>query len=341
MFFSDGQEGNTKKTWATNAWPRTTVDAIAEVVRPLLPDYFNPIGNTYNILAAMPLNMRPGKAFAKAFYQHNQIKLSAEIKAQIGQLLSSFTDEKLTLRLTLGCGGSSWEYYHEDSCWWGDYERSRDVLEHNGGGSIRAYNEEDELVGRVWFLPYEDHILLFNSYGNGALEHIYAWGVLVEQAFGWKSKKVSAYFGCDNTDLYVNSRTMMIVGPEMYEGKDSIYPNIDVDAPYYYSSPMVYCPGCDELVREEYTYYHRDVYRVGEGYFCESCHEGIVDVTAGRYTGHEALYGDVFELEYGDFATCLKEEVEYDDLGNAYLPEDGVEIEGMIYSPISLPLEQE
>ena len=341
MFFSDGQEGNTKKTWATNEWPFTTVDAIVGVVKPLFPDYINPIVNTYNVLAAMPLNMRPGKAFAKAFYQHNLIKLNAEIKAQIGQLLSSFTDEKLTLRLTLGCSGSSWDYYHEDSCWWGDYERSRDVLEHNGGGSIRAYNEDDELVGRVWFLPYEDHILLFNSYGDGALQHIYTWGVLVEQAFGWKSKKVSAYFSCDNFDLYVNSPTMMIVGPEMYEGKDSIYPNIDVDAPYYYSSPMVYCLGCDEMVREEYTYYHRDVYMVGGGYFCESCHEDIVDVTAGSHAGCEAFYGDTIELEYGDFATSLAIDVEYDDLGNAYLPEDGVEIEGMIYSPISLPLEQE
>lgn len=341
MFFSDGQEGNTKKTWATNEWPFTTVDAIAEVVRPLLPDFSNPIGNTYNVLADMPLNMRPGKAFAKAFYQHNLIKLSAEIKAQIGQLLSSFTDEKLTLRLTLGCGGSSWDYYHEDSCWWGDYERSRDVLEHNGGGSIRAYNEVNELVGRVWFLPYEDHILLFNSYGNGALEHIYTWGVLVEQAFGWKSKKLYAYFSCDNIDLYVNSPTMMIVGPEMYEGKDSIYPFIDTDAPYYYSSPMVYCPGCDEMVREEYTFYHSDVYLVGGGYFCEPCHVDIVDVTAGRHAGCEAFYGDTIVLDYGDFATCLARDVQYDDLGNAYLPEDGVEVEGMIYSPISLPLEQE
>src|SRR5690606_36631781 len=163
MFFSNGLEGNTKKTWATNEWPHTTVAAIAEVVRPLLPDSSIPAGNIYIVLAAMSPNMRPGKAFAKAFYQHNQIKLSAEIKAQIGQLLSSVKDEKLTLRLTLGCSGSSWEYYHADSCWWGDFERSRDVLEYNGGGAIRAYNEDDELVGRVWFLPYKDHIILFNS----------------------------------------------------------------------------------------------------------------------------------------------------------------------------------
>ena len=341
MFFSNGLEGNTKKTWATNEWPRTTVAAIAEVVRPLLPDSSIPEGNIYIVLAAMSPNMRPGKAFAKAFYQHNQIKLSAEIKAQIGQLLSSVKDEKLTLRLTLGCRGSSWEYYHENSCWWGDFERSRDVLEYNGGGAIRAYNEDDELVKRVWFLPYKDHILLFNSYGKGALEHIYTWGVLVEQAFGWKSKKVSAYFDCDSTDLYVNSPTMMIVGPEMYDGKDSIYPFIDTDVPYYYSSPRVYCSGCNELVREDYAYYHSHVYGIGEGYFCESCHEDIVDVTAGRLAGCEAFYNYVFELEYGDFATCLEDEVEYDDLGNAYLPGDGVEALGRIYSPISLPLEQE
>ena len=49
--------------------------------------------------------------------------------------------------------------YYQKIVWWGDFERSRDVLEYNGGGAIRAYNEDDELVGRVWFLPYEDHIL--------------------------------------------------------------------------------------------------------------------------------------------------------------------------------------
>jgi hypothetical protein len=133
--------------------------------------------------------MRPGKAFSKTIFKLWGIKLSSKTIAEVGNLIAALPEEPLTLRLTLGCDGTREEYYNDRSCWWTNFPRARDILHFNGGGAVRAYNEVNELVGRVWFLPYEDHILLFNSYGNGALEHIYTWGVLVEQHLGGSPKK--------------------------------------------------------------------------------------------------------------------------------------------------------
>src|SRR5690606_22986679 len=207
--------------WDTNLSPRS----IAEI-----------LGNIAEILENLDQDMRPGKAFAKTIFKWWGIKLSPKTIAEVGNLIAALPEEPLTLRLTLGCDGTREEYYNDRSCWWTNFPRARDILHFNGGGAIRAYKNE-ELIGRAWFLPYEDWIVLFNFYGQGALQHAQTWMTATSQAFGWITAIQSIDFECSKEDLYVNSPTCVVAGtvpaPRIY----AIKPELDV--PYLYSKKEI------------------------------------------------------------------------------------------------------
>jgi hypothetical protein len=172
------------------------------------------------------------------------LKISPETVTFWGNAIANQPKEKITIRLTYGCKGSAREYYHVGSCWWGGYETSRDYLESSYGGAIRAYRN-DEIVGRVWFIPYSDGIILFNAYGKGELGRIGSWSNLLKRSFpDYFVSKVMLEFGGDPGVLFQNSEsTNLYIGPNKINDETI---RIDLTRPekFKYAKDLTFCSHC-------------------------------------------------------------------------------------------------
>lgn len=343
MFYENNLRGTTKPTFAASSIPRIITDQITELLLTLEYDeeFYNKEwvirSRTAETINKLDPRLRPGKAFCNTYKKDYKVTIPPAIKTKIGNILGVVPDQEMSLLLTLGCEGYSEDYYHRDSCWWGDFERSRDVLEHNGGGAIRAYDSNGELVGRVWFIPYKEWIVVFNSYGDRLLQHTSTWGGLIEQAFGWTvTEHPCVEFGCGSEDLYVNSGKSLIVGPTKFVGDtDYLTLEIDTDAPYTYSYRKEECLICGNYHHEDSMYYVYSLL-VDEGYYCEYCfYERLTALSAGAYEG-EIAYRDDAVLCNGEY--YYHTEIVTDSFGNEYYSEDGVEINGEWYAPESVEL---
>lgn len=161
-------------------------------------------------------NMKPGKAYAKYLYERFSLKISESHKAEIGQKIKGTTNEQtIIFKVTLGCEGEASEYYHRSSCYWGEYSMSRDYIESNHGGAVRAY-VDNRIIGRVWFLPYngenlKDGMILFNAYGKDELQHIHKWGEMLAQALHKQHCKTYLDLSYDG-EFYLNSHNTQFVG---------------------------------------------------------------------------------------------------------------------------------
>ena len=306
--------------WDTNLSPRS----IAEI-----------LGNIAEILENLDQDMRPGKAFAKTIFKWWGIKLSPKTIAEVGNLIAALPEEPLTLRLTLGCDGTREEYYNDRSCWWTNFPRARDILHFNGGGAIRAYKNE-ELIGRAWFLPYEDWIVLFNFYGDGTLQHAQTWMAVTSQAFGWITAIQSIDFECSKEDLYVNSPTCVVAGmvpaPRIY----AIKPELDV--PYLYSKKERRCENCGDRFPEENVRFMESTL-IEPGYYCENCEQNMLQITAGSYVGEWCFYNSAVFLDdevyfHGD------QEIMLDPYGNWCRCADAIRVGEFYYAPMSLVLDE-
>ena len=232
------------------------------------------------ILENLDQDMRPGKAFAKTIFKWWGIKLSPKTIAEVGNLIAALPEEPLTLRLTLGCDGTREEYYNDRSCWWTNFPRARDILHFNGGGAIRAYKNE-ELIGRAWFLPHEDWIVLFNFYGQGALQHAQTWMTVTSQAFGWITAIQSIDFECSKEDLYVNSPTCVVAGtvpaPRIMPSNPNWMCPISI-------LKRIRCENCGDRFPEENVRFMENTL-IEPGYYCENCEQNMLQITAGSYVG--------------------------------------------------------
>lgn len=215
-------------------------------------------------------DMRIGRAIGRWFHIEFGIDITDEEKTLIGSEManSSTEPEDIKVRVTFGAAGNPEDYYHEDSCWWGGYESSRDYVESNGGGAIRLYDLDNEIVGRVWFLPYRadglNGIVMFNAYGHGSFEHIVSWGPLVSKVFGAQWSKIRYHIETKNA-FFQNSGNCVFVG----EGNVS-------DRTYYHSldepDEWIYAEiTCDYCGRAEYD---DDMsYSDNYGHICSYCRD--------------------------------------------------------------------
>jgi hypothetical protein len=159
---------------------------------------------------------KPAKAISKYFADHYGIKLATEQRTEFGNRVSCARMARTyKVVLTLGCQGNSDDYYHERSCWWGSYSISRDFVEFNGGGAVRVYTIDGDIQGRVWFLPFDDGIVLFNSYGLGELQHVHSWGPIVAQLLDTDFCKSTMEILNNRGHLYINSEVSAYVGPKI------------------------------------------------------------------------------------------------------------------------------
>jgi hypothetical protein len=128
------------------------------------------------------------KRLARAMHKAGQQKLDAETLGKIGTTAREYTanDASWRVSVTRDLNQSADDFYHSDSCWWGDYSESRCALKTNGGIGLRTwrttpYGGWSQVTGRAWVLPvnvdaagritptYDTSaraFLVFNGYGD-------------------------------------------------------------------------------------------------------------------------------------------------------------------------------
>lgn len=217
---------------------------------------------------------KPAKAIKKWLYDTYGINTDQRDLEMLGNVFAAHLSGEITLKLTFGCEGEVHEYYHKGSCWWAEYGQSRDWLEQNGGGAIRAYRS-GKLVGRVWFIPYAhgttEGIILFNAYGQDSLQHVDVWGNLVATAWEVQMVMGNFYPSTCNSEMYVNSSTSALVGTiaasERTSSRPAFHVNLKTPEPVY-GHEQCTCPWCEESYNlDDLTYVD------GYGDICEGCLE--------------------------------------------------------------------
>ncbi len=332
MFYANGQKG---KAGAKTNWPYPTIVEVTKLVREVSYLYTDSIN--YLLTNCLNPNMNIGKAFASALYKQFKVSLPEDTKAKIGSLLSAVPDEDTEVVLTLGCKGSARDYYNPDSCWWNGYARSRDVLEYNGGGALRAYNEDGTLIGRAWFLPYEDWIVVFNCYGDGNLQHAQTWASLINKAFGWYAEVVKTddfSIAVADEDLFVNDAAGVIVGTKPYPRK-KVHVRPDVNAPHIYTRPTVKCAVCGLRVSvHNITEIHSPLIHLDSNLVCNYCLNTNIDtISAGKYAGQLALSSQTIFMSDNRTYYYKDPEVYCDPFGCWCFTEEAINVNGTLYAP--------
>jgi hypothetical protein len=217
---------------------------------------------------------KPAKLVAKEFLTYHGIHLTADDKAVIGKMFAdSIRKSSYKVSLTLGCDGSAKDYYHADSCWWGGYSDSREYVAYNGGGAIRAYDPEtNKLCGRVWFLPADDGIVIFNSYGVNELQHTESWATIASELLSAPYCKCTLHLQHDQY-FFLNAGVYIYVGPKVEPDKRITITLEEFDERIYDDSVYAYCSDCDCEIRNE-----DDAYYTVNGTVCESCFDSYVCV---------------------------------------------------------------
>lgn len=331
MLLEDGLTGETK---TTGRWTDSIVGQVVDLLNSN-DDLYQQYGRfsfvfVENVLNSLIPDMKPGKAFAKQLVKAG-VKLPKTLVAEVGNILASMPEDDVTLLLTFGSEGDRSEYYNSRSCWWTDFPRSRDVLLHNGGGAIRAYRS-GTLIGRVWFLPVDDWLVLFNFYGEGSLQHAQTWAAATSQAFGWITAVQSTDFPVAKRDLYTNSTTVVVAGERIAPRIESVRLEVE-SAPYIYATPRVPCERCGTAYEvgemEEFNGMFLD------GYYCWSCRQDFRRISAGEYEGEWCHVDDTVDVAYQTYY-YTDSSIHHDPLGRTCLLEDAIEVDSELYAPYSV-----
>ncbi len=162
---------------------------------------------------------------ARAYKEYWGLKLDQAVLSQVGVLARDHSNTVSTvIEVTRDLNMSAADFYHDGSCWWTDYSRSRCALKTNGGFGIRSFDRYGRVSGRAWVLPLKLNsrdsaltptfdtgtpaaFMAFNGYGelNG-----YTAPRIIAHMYGWTYRKTS--FRC--SPMYVNSGSGYLVGPE-------------------------------------------------------------------------------------------------------------------------------
>jgi hypothetical protein len=165
------------------------------------------------------------KRLSRHAYQAHQAKLTQEVMSQVGCIAREHsTAVSVAIEVTRDLNLPAYEFYHEDSCWWGSYGESRCTLKTNGGLGLRSFGDSGRVSGRAWVLPLRldehgklvptfdaltpDAFVVFNGYGD--LEGYAAPRILAHMA-GWTYRKIS--FSAD--PMYVNSGGYLVASEDI------------------------------------------------------------------------------------------------------------------------------
>ncbi len=290
---------------------------------------------------------KPATRISSLVWKEFRKKLSPEAKSLIGNAIATAVPtlpSTLFFRFTFGMEGLAKEYYNCNSCLWSEHNYTRDVIQANHGGAIRAYRvflaQEKactELAGRVLFLPAQlenqDGFVLFNSYGEGPLQHTAVWASIVSNLLGLHYYPVSMS-GLPEGFYTNGGMKQLLVADELpeEEAECTRYRTLsfdhieDVSPEDCIYCEMATCTRCGRYCLET-TYIEFDGEEVCDGcledYYVDDIYgEYIPDdeaVFSDRYNGYIHIEEAVEDLN-GDF--ILERDAVYSDRYKGYVHRD-------------------
>lgn len=282
-------------------------------------------------------DMKPAKAIAKCIKLEYGEKLDDTVKEKLGQYLKPPEPQTITVRFSLGCDGSASEYYHSGSCYWGCYAKSRDLIESSGGGAVRMYDHNDQIIARAWFVPYHDDnlngIIIFNAYGRDELGKIDRQGDIVARVLGVQSQLTS--MNVNTYDIFINTPRSMLLGTVKESSLDPMRVYVNLEEPFdpHYSDNHdddFQCEDCNEWIHEDSVWFVDG----GERYVCEDCLGHYTYVSAGDrcYRGEYWYEDNVIDVD-GETYHIEDSNLIQDTYGDYHLVDgdDWTEHEGEIY----------
>ena len=176
------------------------------------------------------------KRLSSHLYKTYGVKLPPEIMSSVGVIARDHSKGKdFSIEVTRNLNLSPGEFYHDESCWWGQYASGRCALKSNGGFGLRSFDENDNVTGRAWVMPLThstnqygepffkptfntenpDCFVVFNGYGD--LES-YAPARILAHMAGMTYKKIE--FDC--RPMYVNAGGYLVAPQDIIESTSYI-----------------------------------------------------------------------------------------------------------------------
>jgi len=165
------------------------------------------------------------------------------------------------------------------SCFWDGRENAKDMIQSESGFALRLYDTDRNGIGRIWIIPIENGMILFNGYLNDnydstptkLISNIFEQ-ILIND-FGLKTnddfyiKKI----GLDNRDssggtLWINSDSGF-----MFSLKEYDYGSYDFNISEYPNDNYQVCFECSFDIDTEYHEYHIQ----NENYYCNDCFNNL------------------------------------------------------------------
>jgi hypothetical protein len=176
------------------------------------------------------------RRLSKLAYQ-NGIKVPPDVLSQVGCIARDHSKSvDVEIDVTRDLNQSASDFYHDDSCWWGQYAESRCALKTSGGFGLRTFGRCGSVSGRAWAMPLKkekngnltptfntmtpDAFIVFNGYGDLSG---YAPARIMAHMAGWTYRKIT--FTC--SPMYVNSPSgYLVAGEELASECEALHLNI-------------------------------------------------------------------------------------------------------------------
>jgi hypothetical protein len=209
------------------------------------------------------------KRLAAEFKKRAGKKIENEYLQEISNLFSrqfKSTALKITFEITTDLQWMSGDFGDKGSCYWSEYSQARDYIGSYGGYAIKVYDGY-EGIGRAWAVPYHDHFVIFNSYGNlnGNFLETETMAVYLSTIFKTDYKKVILNV---RGNVYINGNTGYVIG-DVSNIDDEIYiDNGSTHGGQYYADDcenIRYCTDCED------RFYIDEMTEVNHSYYCDCC----------------------------------------------------------------------
>lgn len=167
------------------------------------------------------------KRLSKLAHKTRALKVSPDLLTKVGNIgRDNSQGAEVQVEMTRNLNLGPEEFYHEDSCWWQSYSKSRCSLKQNGGIGMRTFDDAGRwprITGRAWVQPLKidargalqptfdavkaDAYMVYNGYGDLSG---YTAVRIVADMVGMSYRKVQF----DMNPQYVNNGTGYLVAPQ-------------------------------------------------------------------------------------------------------------------------------
>ena len=209
------------------------------------------------------------KRLSKYFYDTYGVKFTPSQLETIGNHAksNSIDNKNFNIAITRNFNWRSGDFGDHGSCFWGDRNGARTMLDENGAYAVLFYKKGNNNeryypkgysgYGRAWLVNIDDGFIIFNAYGISlqSVAHI-----LFSISNSSYYRKIYLYNNGDDTGiLYINGSRGWIIG-DIDKIKDLNEYDLGWDESYST------CDHCDRYIDED------DSYEVDGYYYCEDCY---------------------------------------------------------------------